>query len=885
MASMPTKLLTGNENVDSWSERTWETVLKDTRIVVSTPAVLHDALCHAYVGMDMLALLVFDEAHNCAKKAPARRIMMDFYHPRRETGPIPAILGLSATPSIRAQSEGLEAIEQTLDARCVTPTIHREELLKHANRPKIRAVEFSLTSYVLTPAINSLREVWHGLDIRDDPYIIFLLQDMTAAKEQKLRRAINENITYCQKQLNGLFNRSLQLARELGIWASDRYLRRVISEYMAKIHKNHEYFDQWTSEEKVYLGKALAQVQVPEPSEVPSDLSRKASLLIQELLAAAANKGDSPVCVVFARERATVSMLYELLTASTNISENYRIGAVVGVSKHSSNKRDIYDLLSNSSDLSVLTKFRSGAINLLIATSVLEEGIDVPACNLVICFDELETFKSFIQRRGRARMRESSLVVFFERGGRITQQWQAMEEEMKRLYQDEEREHQEVQTMEENGDEDGADMVLRVESTGARIGLDEAKSHLYHFCSKLSRGEFLDARPSFITQEHYTDRGTLLTCKVVLPTFLPANVREAESSRRWATEKNALKDASLQAYIKLYDAGLVSDRLLPYTPREIPGVEGRAAITTVEHSFNPWMQVAHDWGAGRTRWAYTFTCFDETGNVFGEYDVILPAELPQPPDIMIHRTTGVVWTLQMSAGRKLSDDEEVPDHTFALLACVFGHRWTVLDKPQVIQICVRGSNGPEDISQAQIGARAFDPEKDQNQQYMIRDITGLAFMFQELLPWKPPVSLVSHIFEDYELAPENEPYISLAPWTKRADLLHPDPNPTAKTSTKPYNWILPQNSVMVDDIPIRHVQFGMLIPPVVHELEVMLTVKHLTENLLEPIGFSNTQLVREAISSRASQEPYEYERLENLGDSILKYAAAIQAISARKSII
>lgn len=61
MAAVPMKLITGNDNVDTWEAPIWEAVLDGVRIVVSTYQILLDALSHAFVQMDQLALIVFDE--------------------------------------------------------------------------------------------------------------------------------------------------------------------------------------------------------------------------------------------------------------------------------------------------------------------------------------------------------------------------------------------------------------------------------------------------------------------------------------------------------------------------------------------------------------------------------------------------------------------------------------------------------------------------------------------------------------------------------------------------------------------------------------------------------------------------------------------------------
>ncbi|CAG9759991.1 unnamed protein product [Ceutorhynchus assimilis] len=60
----------------------------------------------------------------------------------------------------------------------------------------------------------------------------------------------------------------------------------------------------------------------------------------------------------------------------------------------------------------VLRKFRCHECNILVSTSILEQGCDLPKCNLVIRFDLPQTFHSYIHSKARARAAEAHFILF-----------------------------------------------------------------------------------------------------------------------------------------------------------------------------------------------------------------------------------------------------------------------------------------------------------------------------------------------------------------------------------------------------------------------------------------------------------------------------------------
>lgn len=59
-----------------------------------------------------------------------------------------------------------------------------------------------------------------------------------------------------------------------------------------------------------------------------------------------------------------------------------------------------------------LQQFRMGEATVLVCTEAMEEGVDVPACNVVIRFNEFATTRSHIQGKGRARAANAKVYYF-----------------------------------------------------------------------------------------------------------------------------------------------------------------------------------------------------------------------------------------------------------------------------------------------------------------------------------------------------------------------------------------------------------------------------------------------------------------------------------------
>lgn len=137
---------------------------------------------------------------------------------------------------------------------------------------------------------------------------------------------------------------------------------------------------------------------------------------LREHLRTKMNRFGKRFCgIVFVQQRITAHILSYYLNQDQDLRDlGLRTGYVTARGTHITPSIKV----TASSAKSEIDKFRKGELNLIIATSVIEEGFDVPSANVVISFDHLKDSVELCQRFGRARQGESAIVVMDERRDR-----------------------------------------------------------------------------------------------------------------------------------------------------------------------------------------------------------------------------------------------------------------------------------------------------------------------------------------------------------------------------------------------------------------------------------------------------------------------------------
>lgn len=222
------------------------------------------------------------------------------------------------------------------------------------------------------------------------------------------------------------FKHAREVTAQLGEWCADHLWRFALEdeESIRKVERKTErnFLRDQEHRPMELLDKEMGRLrevndvvrQWPygKPVTEGNSLSPKV-LLLHHYLQLIFEKPTDTRCIIFVKRRFTARLLGQVFKQIG--SPHMRLDLLMGT-----RQGELGDVkFSFRQQVMTLLRFRKGDLNCLIATSIAEEGLDIPDCNLVIRFDLYETLIQYIQSRGRARHEKSRYIHMVEEGNRM----------------------------------------------------------------------------------------------------------------------------------------------------------------------------------------------------------------------------------------------------------------------------------------------------------------------------------------------------------------------------------------------------------------------------------------------------------------------------------
>ncbi len=230
----------------------------------------------------------------------------------------------------------------------------------------------------------------------------------------------------------------------------------------------------------------------------------------------------------------------------------------------------------------VLNRLRRGDLNLLFATSVVEEGVDVQACSFVVAFDGLTNIKGYIQMKGRARKQDAKFFVFRDPNSTGPKLELSVAQKMENRIQGfiEERMRKYVTDIQDDASQNEGlpditalpKEIAAVEAGVYKVGdatvdVQSAKSLLNRYFLSIPLDPFVrNKKESLLAYMPCFESNRLL-----LPLHLPSDIRTVVLPPKYndLPRREKLKLLSLMACVRLHCHGLLNERLLPLTRKDM----------------------------------------------------------------------------------------------------------------------------------------------------------------------------------------------------------------------------------------------------------------------------------------------------------------------------
>ena len=347
-------------------------IYKKAHVIVATPQTIANDI--DVIEWNEFSLVIFDEAHravgNYAYVAIAKKCM--------EYGV--QIIGLTASPG-SDYARLKEVIENLAIENIEVRSEYDRDVKPYVAERKIK--------WLLIPMPENIKKVAKKIDflIREmaqelKNYVRIAPSRLTKKMLIELQQKLQKNLSKAGSYYNAISVVSAiiklyhlkELLTSQSIDAAKEYVKKLetdASKAAMKIRKNMIYRE---------IKRDVLGMQFENPK-----MKYVKKIVLQHL-----KEKENARIMIFAEYRDTIDAIVEELK-----KEGIKAARFIGQAKHGSNG------MSQDKQKEVIKKFKEGIVNVLVSTSIGEEGIDIPATSLVLFYEPVPSAIRYIQRRGR----------------------------------------------------------------------------------------------------------------------------------------------------------------------------------------------------------------------------------------------------------------------------------------------------------------------------------------------------------------------------------------------------------------------------------------------------------------------------------------------------
>ncbi|MCU0630701.1 MAG: DEAD/DEAH box helicase [Methanoregulaceae archaeon] len=383
----------GEQRTSDWERATF---------IFATPQVIKNDILAGRYSLEQVTLMIIDECH----RAVGNYAYVFLAGQYRSQARNPRILAMTASPG--GQQDKVRDV-------CANVGIEQVETRNEDDadvRPYIHERDIEIISVSLPPELEKALD--HLNRLLDDRLKILAGSGFSVPKRQQLSmKALNA--------INAQVQEKIQLREPAGFTAASVY-----AEIMKLKHAVGLAESQGSEVLKTYLARLASEATSPAGSkasrrlagdtvftslmdrvaEWDHELHPKLGIVEAIVKSELRNSKDSRI-IIFATYRDAVQLIVDRLT-----SQGIQCERFVGQATKDSEKG-----LSQKKQIEALRRFRAGEFRVLVATSVGEEGLDVPSTDLVVFYEAVPSEIRSIQRKGRTgRSGHGKIIVLVTKG-------------------------------------------------------------------------------------------------------------------------------------------------------------------------------------------------------------------------------------------------------------------------------------------------------------------------------------------------------------------------------------------------------------------------------------------------------------------------------------